>query len=569
METPALIRGRVDVGILQKADRLFRNDDKGTFIEILQNARRAGATTVNVTLEEIPAEPIHCVVTVEDNGIGIESFQNLVTLGRSGWDQETQDTEDPAGMGFFSLCQSGVEVTSLSKTVTLSRDVFLGNADAEVKDHAYIAGTRLRFTRPSTRLTLSAVLASVAKFCPLDVCLNGEILPQHDFLEGSIYREEIDGIEVGFATKFEHNFTGYRDDNWNFYGSLIHESFSSFAGILSDDHKGPPLALHVRFNVRETGRIKLQLPDRRSVIESEFLLQFKRKATAAAYRCFQQQAQHALPYRNWKEAFQLGVQLKEAACLLTTWSVSARDHDIEPLFGYGETRIVLDLDEALVVTSGLMDGYTLQAALHSGAELDFVLYGEKPEYQGYSWYDQLAKLTNAEVFLDGMLYAERTKNGIAARPKAIEVMVTIEQRGRDTQIVCLPGLVHVDTEDEYGLDPVFVVVQDSPWDKEKEQAIPFSLDEFLMWATFLSSDDLDNDSWQTQKDDHEDLINETICHYFHGPRASLTSQLRQCLTSYITHQAEQLGVTEIKFSRSSSGGWTIELNGTENNSKQV
>jgi Histidine kinase-, DNA gyrase B-, and HSP90-like ATPase len=567
MDTSALIRGRVDIGILQKADRLFRNDDKGTFIEILQNARRAGATRVNVTLEEIPAEPTHCVVTVEDNGIGIESFQHLVTLGRSGWDQETQDTEDPAGMGFFSLCQSGVEVTSLSKTVTLSRDVFLGNADAEVKDHVYIAGTRLRFTRPSTRLILSAVLASVAKFCPLDVCLNGEILPQHDFLEGSIYREEIDGIEVGFATKFEHNFTGYRDDNWNFYGSLIHESFSSFAGTLSDDHKGLPLALHVRFNVRETGRIKLQLPDRRSVIESEFLLEFKRKATAAAYRCFQQQAQHALPYRNWKEAFRLGIQLKEAACLLTTWSVSARDDDMEPLFGYGETKIVSELDEALLVRSELTDQYTFQAALNSGAKIDFVLYEEKSEYQGYCWYDRLPRLTDVEVLLDGVLYVECTKDGIAARPKTIELKITIEEPEQDTKTVSVPALVHVDTEDEYGLDPIFVVIQDSPWDKGNVE--PFSLHEFLMWATFWCSDDVENDSWQTQCDRHGDFVTEIISRYLHGPRASLISQLRRSLDSSITHQAEQLGVTEIKFSRSSSGGWTTELNGAETNSKQV
>jgi hypothetical protein len=567
METPALIRGTVDVGILQKADRLFRNDDKGTFIEILQNARRAGATRVDVTLEEISAEPIYCVVTVQDNGIGIESFQNLVTLGRSGWDQETQDTEDPAGMGFFSLCQSGVEVTSLSKTVTLSREVFLGNADAEVRDHAYIAGTRLRFARPSSKVTLSAVLASVVKFCPLEVCLNGEILPQHDFLEGSIYREEIDGIEVGYATKFEHNFTAYRDDNWNFYGALIHERFPAFHGILSDDHKGPPLALHVRFNVRETGRIKLQLPDRRSVIESEFLVQFKSKATAAGYRCFQQQAQHALPYKSWKEALQLGIQLKEAAYLLSTWSVSARDQDMEPLFGYEETKIVSTLDEALVVNSGLTDEYTLQAALHSGAKLDFVLYDEKPEYQGYSWYDRLPILTNADVLLDGVLYAECTKDRIAARPKAIELQITIQKPEQDAKTVTVPALVHVDTEDEFGIDPIFVVVQDSPWDQQKVG--PFSLHEFLMWATFCSSDDVENDSWQTQCDRHDDLVTEIISRYLHGPRASLTSQIRQGLTHYITHQAEQLGVTEIKISRSSSGGWTIELNGAETNSKQV
>jgi K+-sensing histidine kinase KdpD len=77
------IRGKVDAGILQKADRLFRNDDSGIFIELLQNARRAGATTVEVTIDPADGVGNSSTVTVMDNGAGIEDFQDLVTLGRS------------------------------------------------------------------------------------------------------------------------------------------------------------------------------------------------------------------------------------------------------------------------------------------------------------------------------------------------------------------------------------------------------------------------------------------------------------------------------------------------------
>jgi hypothetical protein len=240
---------------------------------------------------------------------------------------------------------------------------------------------------------------------------------------------------------------------------------------------------------------------------------------------------------------------------------------MEPLFGYGETKIVSELDEALLVRSELTDQYTFEAALNSGAKIDFVLYEEKSEYQGYSWYDRLPRLTDVEVLIDGVLYVECTKDSIAARPKTIELKITIEEPEQDTKTVSVPALVHVDTEDEYGLDPIFVVIQDSPWDKGNVE--PFSLHEFLMWATFWSSDDVENDSWQTQCDRHDDLVTEIISRYLHGPRASLIAQLRRSLDSSITHQAEQLGVTEIKFSRSSSGGWTTELNGAETNSKQV
>ena len=44
-----LLRATISPSILSKADRLFRNDDRGIFTELLQNARMAGATRVEVT----------------------------------------------------------------------------------------------------------------------------------------------------------------------------------------------------------------------------------------------------------------------------------------------------------------------------------------------------------------------------------------------------------------------------------------------------------------------------------------------------------------------------------------
>jgi hypothetical protein len=117
-------------GILDKADRLFRNDDEGIWIELLQNARRAGATGVDVSIEEYASDTGACTVTVQDNGRGIDDFQKLLTLGCSGWAAETQAREDPAGMGFFSLCRCTVEVHSGYGLVRISPAVFLGKAEA-------------------------------------------------------------------------------------------------------------------------------------------------------------------------------------------------------------------------------------------------------------------------------------------------------------------------------------------------------------------------------------------------------------------------------------------------------
>lgn len=69
------VRGKVNYALLDKADRLFRKDDAGIWTEILQNARRAGATSVDVTVQPGGTTENHCVITVHDNGHGIEDFR--------------------------------------------------------------------------------------------------------------------------------------------------------------------------------------------------------------------------------------------------------------------------------------------------------------------------------------------------------------------------------------------------------------------------------------------------------------------------------------------------------------
>src|SRR5262249_42074334 len=154
--------------LLEKADRLFRNDDNGVWTEILQNSRRAGATIVDISIEQTTPET--CIVTVQDNGHGIVDFQQLLTLGSSGWDEKTESREDPAGMGFFSLCRSEVEVSSGSRYAKLAPAVFLGKEQACVEHvNPPVEGTRIRFTRSSTKDALSGALRRETEFYPVEV----------------------------------------------------------------------------------------------------------------------------------------------------------------------------------------------------------------------------------------------------------------------------------------------------------------------------------------------------------------------------------------------------------------
>ena len=105
------------------------------------------------------------------------------------------------------------------------------------------------------------------------VIIDDRELPQHDFLDCALYREIIDGIEVGFATNFTYRYNTFRDPNWNFYGARIDHPVTPIQGFLLPGTISP-VALHMRFTVLEASRVKLQLPDRRAIIEDEFLTSF-------------------------------------------------------------------------------------------------------------------------------------------------------------------------------------------------------------------------------------------------------------------------------------------------------
>src|SRR5581483_607118 len=307
-------------------------------------------------------------------------------------------------------------------------------------------------------------------------------LPQHDFLDGALVYEVIDGIEVGFATSFTHRWSTYHDKNWNFYGARIDYPIPAIDGVFPPGQVSP-VSLYARFNVLETSRIKLQLPARRAIIEDEFLKSFLRKARSAAYRFFEKKDRHALPLKNWREAKELGILLPESACLLYAWHAPPLDDALEPLFGYSERTVLNDCDGIMLVASDLPDEHTLEGALNSGASLPNRLYQEEPQFRGYAWYDALRVVTDSAVFIDGRAYEEWGKAS-EERPQQIDLELTVECPDGSSHEIRLPALIHVDSSN--GCE--FVAVRQSPWDNDDLKG-PFSVTDFLINATFRASDD--------------------------------------------------------------------------------
>lgn len=108
------IQAKVNPRLLTKASRLFTGTLEGRIIEILQNARRAGATRVEITNQ------LDGMVVVQDDGQGIDDFSKLLDMGGSGWDETLESSEDPAGVGLFCLAPRQVTVRSKDQMLTIA-----------------------------------------------------------------------------------------------------------------------------------------------------------------------------------------------------------------------------------------------------------------------------------------------------------------------------------------------------------------------------------------------------------------------------------------------------------------
>ena len=111
---PASIRARVHDGAIDRVTRFFNASASDAFVELIQNTRRSGATRLDVATEAIPAGGIR--VTVTDDGDGIADPAVLLSFGESGWDAETAEREDPAGIGVYALSKRGCSVSSRPRT---------------------------------------------------------------------------------------------------------------------------------------------------------------------------------------------------------------------------------------------------------------------------------------------------------------------------------------------------------------------------------------------------------------------------------------------------------------------
>lgn len=201
MELPATIRTSVSQQAITKVTRLFNGTLADVLNELLQNARRAGATAVHLETLDLAGRSTLCI---RDDGHGIADPRSALTLGLSGWDQAVRNREDPAGMGVFSLAGHRVEIRSRAPAasagwrVVVPADAWQGNAELPIERFEMDHGTELLIELSERWETeLESAASACARHFPLPVKLNRRELARAAFLDGAQRVEHHQGCAIG------------------------------------------------------------------------------------------------------------------------------------------------------------------------------------------------------------------------------------------------------------------------------------------------------------------------------------------------------------------------------------
>jgi len=238
--------------------------------ELMQNARRAGATQVNFEYASDTQ-----ILKVTDDGCGIDSIETLLTVAESGWDADVVAQEHPFGIGFLSALFACNQLSVISKSGKISVDTddvlsFKPVTVSPVEDWDGITSI-IMVGYDIQAANLAEAVQRLAKGFTIPVTLNGVTVERPHaldsglaFIETDIGFMYLDGLETP-----KHPATGYEV---YLQGLPIYKSHS----YRSDEH-----VIHL-----DSSRFYARLPDRDKLIDqSEAVLLILGALQSEAEKC--------------------------------------------------------------------------------------------------------------------------------------------------------------------------------------------------------------------------------------------------------------------------------------------
>ena len=522
-QLPSSIQASIHEDAISRVPGFFNATTKDILNELLQNARRSGASRVDITTDGE-------VTTVSDDGIGMEDPRAILSFGQTGWGDPVSLDERAAGMGLYALARNRkVSIRSKSKgdgdthwQVNLTPDHFVGKLPAPVQklEHDSAPGTSVSFI---SGLSHRGDIGNAAKHYPLPVWVDGEEIERQDFLKDAIHIETWQGIRIG-VHKLEHGYRRYPGHKMNFHGITIESPRLPETQAVTAEW-------YTKVDVINSPHLELTLPARKEVIETPFMRELRQACARATYTAMSLEPKPVdVPKATQDDAAKMGINLPDAAPVLRRWdpgTACSRKMVSRDRWPVSEETIVMELAAATP------DEQALAKAAERNHITDRLM---KPDQglTGYGWYDRLTRATELRitVFEDDQRWdlarlRERNASLKTLRPdKIVFTMTAVDQDGR-TRLIELPAdIAFENDEQDYIEDNRPLVTKDSSMNHEE-------LTELMMDSYFYPNDDPDADSFGTQEAFHEATYEKTAVEVLSTREEALRTKVTNAVERHI------------------------------------
>ncbi len=509
---PRSIRARIDESTLDRVPRMFSASIEDIVAETLQNARRAGASRVDIKVERpIPSAEQSHRITICDDGAGIADPSVLLSYGQNGWTRDLVEREDAAGMGFLSLARIGCTVSSRPQSlngrahdgwrVQLETEHFTGKAPATVsrcEQAPWPHGTSIAFLIVDHVMDIRNAIADACRYYPLPVTLSGlpdspppgEPLHRQDFLQNAIHQESWEGIRIGILTDGRRP---CREPSINFHGHTIQTGLPHETSIGGPDWS-------VRIDIENCPELELVLPARKELVATPFVPRMEEACRHAIYRAMAAHPDPRPTYKTWSAAREAGIDIAPHPPRLHPWRPDVADQ-----YGDAEHTSRGPLDAASLLVSFADETPLAQAFWRAAcrAEIGHRLFSPDYRLAGYDWYDAIPRLISVDIELTaaGQTWSlddyPQDKAAAAVRPDAITMHLTIEAPDGTRSFLAIDADVAFPNDEDAYIDELAPLVTAS------SDIQPFDLAQLLCNAFFCYSDDAESNSWDTQREDFE------------------------------------------------------------------
>ena len=524
---PATIATSVAPETISKVGRLFNGSVNDVLNELLQNARRAGASQVTIATSGQPGDQLLHIV---DDGSGIADPAMVVTLGRSGWSEETREREDPAGMGVFSLAGRDVIIRSWSQPerqgwmAHIPAGAWQSSRPIAISPDPINRGTAITVRIPADwSEDLLAGIRHVARYYPLPVTFDGQRVEQEGWLDEAIRVESWNGCRIGVFREDDAR-RSISTPRLNFHGVTIACPIDGVGEV------GRGHSWNARVDIVDCPGLQLVLPARKEAVQNAALTDLRAAARAAIFRTIAAQDTHRLSFSNWSEARAMGIDMPEATAYLHGW--------IAPQAAIGEnylsgTRVA---DPSMVVMPEIEAIIAQPAALAIARHSPFggELVVEEPAFAGYRWYDVLARVETIgfEIVQDGRSFSVAEDRGAPADVDNgyvdnLDMVATLSHAGAFVDVRCTADIAFAADHDLSAyVDDIAIFIR-----RGAELASRDVVD-LAQRAAFDPASDGDADSYETQQERFTRDATDRIVGLLEGSDAAVEVRLRSLLASY-------------------------------------